>query len=71
MKTSPLKIAYGSNGLPLKISNLELPCYILSDKQRVLSISGIQKFLGYEGKSETWLLNILNAISKFEKIPKE
>jgi hypothetical protein len=70
MSTSHLKIAYGSLALPLKINAFELPCYILSDKQRVFSIGGIQKFMSYEGKSETWLLNILNAISKFEKIPK-
>jgi len=71
MSTSALQIAYGSYALPLKISSLELPCFILSDQRRVFSIGGIQKLLGYEGKSETWLLNILNSISKFEKLPKE
>ncbi len=71
MITNALKIAYGSSKLPLKIGGLELACYILSDKQHVLPIAGIQKILGYEGKSETWLLHILISISKFEKIPKE
>jgi hypothetical protein len=71
MSVNTLKIAYGSPKLPLKIGGLELPCYILSDNQHVLPITGIQKILGYDGKSETWLLNILISISKFEEIPKK
>jgi hypothetical protein len=71
MSVNTLKIAYGSPKLPLKIGGLALPCYILRNNQHVLPIAGIQKLLGYEGKSETWLLNILISISKFEKIPKE
>jgi hypothetical protein len=71
MSTNNLKIAYGSSKLPLKIGGLELPCYILSDNQHVLPITGIQKLLGYDGKSETWLLNILISISKFVEIPEK
>ncbi|WP_309642190.1 P63C domain-containing protein [Flavobacterium sp.] len=71
MNSNALKIAYGSPQLLLKMSGLEIPCFILNDKKHVLPISGIHKLFGYEGKSEIWLLNILNTISKFTKIQKE
>lgn len=71
MNPNPLKIAYGSPQLLLKMGNLEISCFILKDNKHVLPINGIQKILGYEGKSETWLINTLNVISKFTKIPKE
>ncbi len=71
MNPNPLKIAYGSPQLLLKMGDLEISCFILNDNKHVFPIHGIQKLLGYEGKSETWLINTLNAIAKLTKISKE
>jgi len=71
MSSTPLKIAYGSTELPIKLGDSSVSCFILSNNQYVLPISSVQKLLGYDGKSETWLLNILNNISKFTKISKD
>lgn len=50
-----LKAKYGSDKTPLKIGNLELPCYVLEDGTRVFSGRGIQKALGSTSSSGTWL----------------
>ncbi|WP_298221442.1 P63C domain-containing protein [Flavobacterium sp.] len=71
MSSTALKIAYGSTHLPLKLGESSVSCFILSNNQYVLPISSVQKLLGYDGKSETWLLNIMNNISKFTKISKD
>jgi len=62
------KVAFGSEKLPLRISKIELPCYILSNKQHLITKYGIQKALGYDGKSETWLIDFLKDIHKFNPI---
>jgi hypothetical protein len=51
--------------LPLRIGTLELACYILTDRQAVFAKNGFQKALGYDGKSEDWLLDLLSSINKF------
>lgn len=51
-----LSIQFGSRSKPLKITNIHLYCYILENKQKVITGDSVQKFLGYEGKSENWLL---------------
>lgn len=61
-------IAFGSNQLPLKIDSVYLPCYLLDNNQRVFTKNGIQKALGYDGKSEDWLLDLLTSIDKFSPI---
>lgn len=35
------KAMYGADDRPLRIGNLEIPCYVLEDERRVLTISGI------------------------------
>ncbi len=59
------QIAYGSDQLPLRIGTLELPCFILTDKNAVFTRSGVQKALGYDGKSRDWLFDLLSSINKF------
>ena len=41
-----LKATHGSNDHPLKIGNMEIPCYVLEDGRRVLSLGGMTKSLG-------------------------
>jgi len=46
-ETSPIKQAiYGSPDHPLKIGEIEIPCYVLEDGTRVLSQRGLQTGLG-------------------------
>ena len=37
---------------PLILGSISLNCYVLKDNKHVLTISSIQKALGYDGKSE-------------------
>ena len=46
MKEKVLKATYGSDETPLKIGEIEIPCYVLENGQRVLSQSGMFKALG-------------------------
>lgn len=65
----PYQIAYGSKSLPLRIGPIELPCYILTNGNAVFTKKGLQKALGYDGKSEDWLYDFLGNINKFYPIP--
>jgi P63C domain len=64
-------VAFGSEQLPLKIGTISLSCYLLDNNQRVFTKTGIQKALGYDGKSEDWLLDLLTTIDKFSPIAEE
>lgn len=64
-------VAYGSEQLPLKIDSITLSCYILENNQRVITKNSIQKALGYEGKSDEWLADLLASIHKFSPIENE
>ena len=64
-------ITFGSEKLPLRILKIELPCFILSNKQHVITKYGLQKALGYDGKSETWLIDFLKDIHKFNPLTTE
>ena len=66
-----LKILFGSQEKTLKIGNTLLHCYILDNKQQVITGDSFQKVLGYEGKSEIWLLEFLTSISRFTPIQNE
>jgi hypothetical protein len=46
MSEKLLKAIYGAPDRPLKIGNLEIPCYVLEDKKRVLVQTGLIKALG-------------------------
>lgn len=63
-----LSIEFGSRGKPLKIANTHLYCYILENKQKVITRNSVQKVLGYEGKSENWLLELLTTINRFTQL---
>ncbi|MFT3794338.1 P63C domain-containing protein [Flavobacterium sp.] len=65
------QISFGSEQLPLKIGNIELPCFILDNRQAVFTKNGLQKALGYDGKSEDWLFDFLGSINKFYPIQGE
>lgn len=45
-KEKTLKAIYGSDEKPLKINDIDIPCYVLENGQRVLSQSGMFKALG-------------------------
>lgn len=59
MKNTPDKILhkaiYGSDKTPLRLGELELPCYVLEDGTRVFSGRGMQKVLGSNSSSGMWL----------------
>lgn len=71
MTSNSIKVAYGSPHSSLNIAGLKISCFILDDMTYVFPLNGVQKLFGHEGKSEIWLLNILQNISKLIKIPKE
>ena len=62
------EIAFGNEKRPLRIDGLEIPCFILSQNHYVVSKNAAQKSLGYEGKSESWLRDLLIHINKFYPI---
>lgn len=66
---SAVSILYGAENLPLKIGVIELSCFILTDQRIAFSKNGLQRALGYDGKSEDWLLDLLSSINKFYPIP--
>lgn len=55
MNDKLLKATHGSDKTPLKLGELEIPCYVLEDGTRVFSGRGIQKVLGAESTSGSWL----------------
>ncbi len=42
----PIQASYGGPDRPLKIGTVEIPCYVLSDGTRVLSMRGLQSGIG-------------------------
>ena len=58
---------FGSDKTPLKLGELEIPCYVLDDGTRVFSGRGIQKAIGYESKSGQWMSSFskLNGLSSY------
>jgi hypothetical protein len=65
MSSKLKKAIYGSDKTPLKFGELEIPCYVLEDGTRVLSRSGIQKAIGYTGKSGTMLTSFVTTKNGF------
>ncbi len=60
-ETKVLRAEYGSDKTPLKLGNIEIPCYVLNDGTRVLSRNGMQKAIGYEGTSGDWLTRFVKS----------
>ncbi len=52
---------FSSDKTPLFLGGgeIELPCYVLDNKKRVLSLNGMQKALGFKGSSGDWLRRII------------
>jgi hypothetical protein len=44
-----LKATHGSADHPLRIGDIEIPCYVLEDRRRVLSLGGMVRALGMSG----------------------
>lgn len=55
MEDKILKAKYGSDKTPLRLGELEIPCYVLEDGTRVFSGRGIQRAIGYDSKSGQWM----------------
>lgn len=54
---------YSADKTPLKLGSVEIPCYVLSNGQRVFSGRGIQKAIGANSPSTsgTWLSKFVNS----------
>lgn len=46
---------YSADKTPLKLGEIEIPCYVLNNGMRVISGRGLQKAIGYESKSGQWI----------------
>lgn len=61
-------ILFGAPDLQLKIYSGFLTGFILKNKTYVILLKDFQKMLGYDGKSEDWLLELLKSISRFNSV---
>lgn len=73
MKTGKkVKVKYGSLQSPMRLVGISpIHCFITEKGKRVIEVQSLQKALGYDGKSELWLINLLITLSKFEEIPEK
>ncbi len=64
-----LNATFSSDKTPLLLGGeIELPCYVLENKTRVLSLNGMQKALGFKGTSGDWLKRIIASNDFSEEI---
>jgi transcriptional regulator with XRE-family HTH domain len=56
-----LKAEFGSDKTPLRLGNLELPCYVLENGMRVFSGRGIQSAIGAKQTSGSWINRFINS----------
>lgn len=56
-----LSAKYGSDKTPLKLGELEIPCYVLEDGTRVFSGRGIQRVIGDESTSGAWISKFVSS----------
>lgn len=63
MNNEGLYAKYSADKTPLKLGKVELPCYVLNNGMRVFSGRGIQKALGADNSSGTWLSKFVNSKS--------
>ncbi len=66
--TKILKSIHGSDKTPLKLGEVEIPCYVLEDGTRVLSGRGVQKAIGYDGSSGDWLKKFVDRLGVSDEI---
>lgn len=55
-----LKAKYSSGKTPLRLGELQIPCYVLNNGMRVLSGRGMQQVLGSTSPSGAWLSRFVN-----------
>lgn len=60
-----LTLRFGQKESPLILGAISLNCYILVNNKRILTISSIQKALGYDGKSENWVTEFIDKLNTF------
>lgn len=67
IKEEGLYAKYSAEKTPLKLGEIEIPCYVLNNGERVFSGRGIQKAIGYESKSGQWMGTFLktNGLSSY------
>lgn len=62
MENKILKATHGSDKTPLKLGNIEMPCYVLEDGTRVFSGRGIQRALNESKEAAgTWLKKFIGS----------
>jgi hypothetical protein len=62
------KATHGSNDTPLRIGDITIPCYVLEDGRRVLTMRGLQTSLGFSsGGGKEGARKIPSFLSKLEK----
>jgi hypothetical protein len=68
MKSGPLPVAtHGSHDRPLRIGNIEIPCYVLPDETRVLALRGLHTALGMShGGGQGGVRKIAALMERFE-----
>lgn len=52
---------YSADKTPLKLGSVEIPCYVLNNGMRVFSGRGLQKALGADNTSGTWLSKFIKS----------
>lgn len=55
MDKSILVAKYSSDKTPLKLGDIEIPCYVLNNGLRVFSGRGLQRAIGYDSESGQWM----------------
>lgn len=60
IKEEGLYAKYSAEKTPLKLGEIEVPCYVLNNGQRVFSGRCIQKLLGSESTSGAWLSKFIS-----------
>ncbi|OAV70480.1 P63C domain protein [Bacteroidales bacterium Barb6] len=68
MENKILKAKYGSDKTPLKLGELEIPCYVLEDGTRVFSGRSIQKVLDSSKPGNSWLPSFFKKSLVFNRI---
>ena len=61
----PLKVIAGTPDAPLRIGDIEIPCYVLEDEMRVLSQRGFLSGIGRSGNRPARPANGRRALSRF------
>jgi|SRR6218665_84278 len=61
-------VLFGNPDLHLKLNGAAITGFILTNNTYAILIKDLQKAIGYDGKSEHWLLEVLQSISRFNSV---